>query len=228
MVSQVNRALLQQAEKKMRQHHYQFTLAHNSVQFLQKNVFALVAKGINTYDREGESIFCENISIRMCYTPMIDRCFQTVRVIAYLTTPGTPAVDTVPVDSAFNPVANWLIQTVNEDACKVLLDRTIALDRDQGGALKAGTKEYPGAADFIPDWLPGGSTIFKSLGQAPASLLTFKIPINRKLTYASNTLLLGNNQLNIVVIGYEAVGTLTSDNIARVETSLTVNFKDAP
>lgn len=228
VVSQVNRALLQTAEKKLHQRHYALTLDHNVAVILDKNIFSLVTKGTASNNREGESVFLENISIRMCYTPFSDRPKQTFRFIAYLTTPGTPAVDTIPVDPSQDSLANpnVMIQTINEDACKLLTDRIITIDREQSGALVGGTREYPGLADWVPEWI--GGNVLKGAAQAPTSYLNFKIPINRKLTYVNNTLLLGNNVLNMVVVAYEALGTLTSDHIGRVEASLTLHFKDAP
>lgn len=166
------------------------------------------------------------MDVRICYTPTPDRAGQTVRFVAYLTTPGTAAVDTMPGDPATNGIANGMIGTLNLDSCKVIMDRVVNLVDAQNGAEQGGTKKYPGYASTIIQDFTGWD--LATGGQVPSRLLTFKIPINRKLTYASNTLLLGNNCLNLVVIPYEAYGTLVTDNIAKIEASLTLNFKDAP
>jgi hypothetical protein len=227
-LSTVNRALLQSAEKKLMQKHYGFGLFHNTPLFLDKNIFTLVQKGINSNQREGETIFLENITVRMAYTPYPDRKGQTMRFCAYLTTPGTGAVDTAPVDPATGTIANTLIQTFNEDEVKVITDRIITIDREQSGALKNGTLEYPGVGDWVNNLIPDSIVDLRTLAQTPTSFLTFKIPINRKLTYVNNTLLLGNNVLNIVVSSYEAYATRSTDKIGYIEASLTLNFKDAP
>jgi hypothetical protein len=227
-LSTVNRALLQSAEKKLMQKHYGFAVNHNSPVFLDKNIFTLVQKGINSNQREGETIFLENISVRMCYTPYPDRKGQTMRFCAYLTTPGTGAVDTPPSDPATGTIANTLIQTFNHDEVKVIADRIITIDRDQSGAMKDGTLEYPGIGDWVNDLIPSSLLDLRTSAQTPTSFLTFNLPINRKLTYVNNTLLLGNNVLNIVLSTYEAFGTRTTDRLGYVEASLTLNFKDAP
>jgi hypothetical protein len=225
----VNKVIQRQAQNKVFQTHFTQSVIHNTGYILQKNIFAQVVPGTTSTTREGEHVFMESVDFRLCYTPSPDRGLQQLRVIAYLTTNGTAAQDTPQFNPASNAIGNLMIQTINEDFCKLVFDRIVTLSDGQSGKMVGGTAVYSSAiadaVENITGWTIG------TLAQSPAKLLQFKIPINRKLTYASNTLLLGNNVLNFLVIPYESYGTRTGaggDKIGYIEGSMSINFKDAP
>ncbi len=123
----VNRVIQNQAQNKVYQQHFSQVTNHNTGYILAKNIFASIVPGTTSSTREGEHVFMENVEFRLSYTPAPDRGLQQIRVIAYMTTNGTSAVDTVPFTPSANTIGNLMIQTINEDFCKVVFDRIVTL-----------------------------------------------------------------------------------------------------
>lgn len=156
------------------------------------------AQGTADNQRNGDRIYASGYALRMLFGQKYDRPNVTFKVYVLQVRAGA----TVNIDTMFESnTGNILLDTPNNEACKVIASKTYKPLRSAMLALDAGlisgndvTKEYTFARKL---W----------------------IPRKKEYKFTSTSAIAMSNDDNIVlaVFAYDAYGTLIEDNIAYVQ-----------
>lgn len=205
LVSMVKKITLNQAETKYSTKSITFTeLYHNSLNNFGTNILAgLPNQGTGDGDRVGDSINMVGIKFRLMLGQKGDRPNVSFRVFVVSYEDSTSGNPTAYNDFFHNVSGNALLDPVQYKRFHVLKQFTVRNTKGSVDTFNA-AKEYTRSVQF---WVPYKK---KVQFRGDSSILPVNIP----------------EHMNVIVVPYDAQGTLVSDNIAYGTGAATIYYKD--
>lgn len=205
LVSLIKKVNLNQAETKYTNKSLTYTeLYHNSLHNFATNIWAgLPNQGTGDGDRIGDSINMLGFKVRLMLGQKNDRPNVTFRVFVVLYEDSTSGSPITYNDFFHNVTGNALLDPVQYKRFKILKQFTVKNTKSSVDRWDA-AKEYTRAVQF---WVPFKKKIqFRNDG----SILPVNVP----------------EHMNIIIVPYDAQGTLVTDNIAYGTGAATIYYKD--
>lgn len=205
-IGRIARAVVLRAAetKSVRHHHGKYELNHNTPNFIAtlNHPVCMPGQGNGDSQRSGDHILMRGFKIRCLFGQKFDRPNVTFRVLIVACQKGY----TYSYSSMFNSVSgNCLLDDINKDRFTVLKQFWM---KPQQGSLMA----VAGAAEDSKEYT-----------------FTRRFWIPRKIQYKFEVDSGTNHQdkdLQVLVAAYDAYGTLSTDNIAYVQTWSEAVYKD--
>lgn len=178
--------------------HGKTELYHNSMSMnLHLNTSGnMPAQGDGSNGRNGDSIISKGFKIRMAITNKGDRPNVTYRLVVFSARAGTSNT----YSNVFENISgNGLLDAVNTDRCTILYQRWLKPNKGMVGTSETGLKEYTSTKQFF---------------------------IKREKTMKFNGNEHNDRDIYMVMLPYDAYGTVGTDNIAYVQTWQEFIYKD--
>lgn len=203
------KAVVKSAESKAFDYSYgKVELYHNTINLLYRinGQTSMPSQGLGDKNRIGDKIYLTGIDIRMLLGQKQDRPNVTFRVIVFSVKANTAQIAGLNYVNIFdNTTGNCLLDSVNSDECKVI-------------------KQYfykPSTSAMI------GFNSGTGVGKEYTRPYHIYVPFKRNITFQwDGSTVPDMRDYYILVMAYDAYGTLVTDNIAYCQLWSKMYFKD--